>query len=337
MSHSTSLSQKLRESRALRYGTIGAMAFSSGDYVPYEGETLKQSLRLIGSGSWGANALKESARMLVKDFEPRMEEMEPARILAAGEAHPGAAPSPFVANPEILTAQDWQKLHLLTKQNLLSPEELNGFVNLFGVSYKQHAQAWQDHGQNPSPASRQRLADAHMDLRPLTVGLVMQVFSRKPELREKAKQGMTRQDVTRAFPRSSALAGAVQRIDDQGDLLIDLLSEHATGRVCTNTVLAIADHKIGLTHSQTGSILPHVVDDCRELLARGKPVKPHELPDILQEALELSGQKLREEVKDLNPVTRRLVHAAWEHGLKNGISPAKNERGDEAARRGLAR
>lgn len=319
------IARRTRQSRAARYGTLAAISFGSGDYVPYQGETLKQSMRLIGSGSWGVNAIKNYARTIQQSIDPRIERMAPEELLKAGEAFLGNKPSPFITNPEIVTPQDWGKLGQLVEQKLLSEEELNSFMNLLGVNYRNHAQHCVNHTQTPSAQNRAKIAQEHLELAPIIIGTVMQIFSRNPGLRAAAAETMTLDHVKSAFPRVAKIAPLAQYLDDQTDLVMDLLAEHHTGRVCPNYILARADQLGGLTDGK-GAFQPEVIDKALHKYRTSSHIKPDELPEVLRAALHGTGEEFAAKANEANPLVKRILQAGWEHSMKRGLSPVKNGR-----------
>lgn len=337
MSFVDDIAIRARQSRAGRYGVIGAMALSAGD-LPYPPKTLKQSLRIIGSGSAGARAIKDTLQTLASSIDPRIQSTQLEDLLTAGEAFAGSTPSPFISNPSIITSGDWKKLNQLIEQELLTKEELTNFVNLLGVHYKQQAQIESAHALAPSPKTRMAFAQDHNNgIDPVFFGMVMQILTRNPQLQEKAKKGFTTKDVIHEFPNVSKISVATKWIDDQSDILMDLLAEHKSGRLSTSFVVAQSAQNFGLFNSHTGRLLPYIVDDCRDLLAKNRPIHIRELPKPLQLGIEQTGQQLHELVQPLNPAARKLVHAAWQHGIKTGLTQPKNERTQAAIQQGLQR
>lgn len=304
---------------------MAAIGVSAGDTSDLD--SAASIVRTMGSGATGLHAIKNCARTYSKSIDPRLEEMEPEAILAAGKAAIGNQRSPFIANTDIITPQDWKNNRLMVDAKLLTEEELNSFYNLLGTLHQQQAKTALDY--NTSPTVGHRMKAAHINAEIGTIPSVMLVHAavRKPGLREDAKNGaVDMQSLRKHYPNLCRSIPLIQMIDDQADVALDLLDEIRTGRPTPNYIVAKAHEMGGLLH-ESGRLKPAIAVQLHHTYNGGTTRMPVEsLPAALIRGLEATDRDFRQQAETFNPVTRKLLLASWEHGIRNGIKPAANER-----------
>ncbi len=202
-------------------------------------------------------------------------------------------------------------------------------MNLFAVNYKNHAKTCHDYALAPNAANRLKIAEEHLDLAPTVFGVIMQTFGRNPHLREQAQEGFTLEQLKTAFPKVSRVAQATQKLDDQTDLVMDMLAEHKTGRICPNYILARADALGGLTNEK-GQFNPAIIEHTSAILKTKPVIQIHELPAVLQTALQETGREFKQDARQQNKPVRIMLEHGWNHSIKRGLLPAKNDRSEEA-------
>jgi hypothetical protein len=320
---------RLRDSRPVRYGAMAAIGVTAGDVDALtNATTAKHALRTLGTGSKGLHAIKHSTETLVKSIDPRLEEMSPEDILGAGAAHIGNRKSPFISNPSIITKDEWQKLELLVEHKLLTENELVSFYNLLGTLHQKHAHAALEYKANPTAANRTHVVRLNHDA--WTAPAVMLVHSacKKPALCADAENGLlTMNSLRKSYPNLSKAIPLIQMIDDQSDVVLDTMDEIRTGRPSANFILAKAHEQGGLLH-ESGRLSPSVVVHSSRAFRDSPRIAINALHPALQRGLEAADKEFRNEAASFNPLTRSLLLASWENGLKQGIKPAQNERLD---------
>lgn len=306
---------------------MAAIGVSAGDTSDLD--SAGSIVKTMGSGAVGLHALKGCAKTYAQSIDPRLEDMSPEDILAAGKAVVGNKRSPFIDNPSIITPKDWSNSALITHAGLLTGDELTSFYNLLGVLHQQQAQTALDYRTAPTAANRMKAAHLNAEIGTIPSVMLVHACVKKPGLREDAKNGaMDMAALRKHYPNLCRSIPLIQKIDDQADIALDLLEEIRTGRPTPNYIVAKAHQLGGLTH-ESGRLTPAIAVQMHHTYDKGASRMPVEsLPASLVRGLEATDREFREEAATFNPLTRKLLLTGWEHGLKNGIKPAANERID---------
>ncbi len=306
---------------------MAAIGITAGDTSDLD--CAANAVKAMGTGARGLKAVKDFAKTCAQSIDPRFEEMHPEHILAAGKPHIGNTPSSFIANPGIITPADWRHGQSMVDTGLLTKDELNSFYNLLGLLHHKQAEIAMDYRSSPTAVNRMRAARLNAETGTVPAVMLVHALARKPGLRKDAVQGcMDMDSLRRHYPNLCRAFPMIQKIDDQGDIALDLLEEIRTGRPSTNYIVAKAHELGGLTH-ESGRLTPAIAVRMHHTYNGGASrISVSELPDSLVRGLEATDREFRQQAETFNPLTRKLLLTSWEHGLRNGIKPAANERRD---------
>ncbi len=184
-----------------------------------------------------AATAKYVAIALGADIDDRLDTMPYEKIKTLGEVKGGSEPCAFVANPEVVTAQDWEQFANIDKAGILPFPASVAFAN--ALAEKVVAERDACHLAQGNPQMRLDAKQRHIELSALAVSFMGAVLNPAQGRKMAANaHHLTYDFIAASMPDLVRYGEVLQVHDDLSDLLRDKREEEVLDVVTPNIVLA---------------------------------------------------------------------------------------------------
>ncbi len=183
------------------------------------------------------SAVKATAMAVGAEIDDRLDPMPFAELKALGEIRQGSEISPFVANPAVVTEENWRQFKMLDTAGILPFPATVAFAN--ALAEKVYAEKEACHLAQNNPAGRIDAKQRHLELSALCVAFMGAVLN-PAQGKEMARHAdaLSYDFVAASMPSLVRYGIVLQIHDDLSDLLKDKREEEDKDVVSPNTVLA---------------------------------------------------------------------------------------------------
>lgn len=184
-----------------------------------------------------ASAVKATALAIGAEIDDRLDPMSFEKFKALGEIRQGREISPFIANPEVVSAENWRQFKMLDTAGILPFPATVAFAN--ALAEKVYAEKEACHLAQDNPARRLDAKQRHLELSALSISFMGAVLNpAQGKEMERHADALSYDFVAASMPNLVHYGVVLQIHDDLSDLLKDKREEEDKDVVSPNTVLA---------------------------------------------------------------------------------------------------
>ncbi len=178
-------------------------------------------------------------------LDDRIDNMSFEELSTMGQIHLGDVPSPFLLNPRILTAEDWQVFMKMDEYGLMPLPVTIAFGNLLAERVFEEKRAC--HLATIGQQSRAPIKGPHLDLSKICCEFIAAATNPLEAKKFISHAHELNSDIViEANPDRAAFSDVIQMYDDMQDLVKDVWDETKVGMVTANALVADIDGNKGL-------------------------------------------------------------------------------------------
>ena len=183
------------------------------------------------------SAVKATAMAVGAEIDDRLDPMPFEQLKALGEIRQGSEISPFVANPHVVSPENWRQFKMLDTAGILPFPATVAFAN--ALAEKVYAEKEACHLAQDNPAGRMEAKQRHLELSALCIAFMGAVLNpAQGKTMARHADELSYDFIADSMPNLVRYGVVLQIHDDLSDLLKDKREEEDKDVVSPNTVLA---------------------------------------------------------------------------------------------------
>jgi hypothetical protein len=184
-----------------------------------------------------ASAVKATAMAVGAEIDDRLDPLPFEELKSLGEIRQGSEMSPFVANPKVVSEENWRQFKMLDTAGILPFPATVAFAN--ALAEKVYAEKEACHLAQDNPAGRLDAKERHLELSALCIAFMGAVLNpAQGKAMARNADALSYDFVAAAMPNLVRYGTVLQIHDDLSDLLKDKREEEDNDVVSPNIVLA---------------------------------------------------------------------------------------------------